>query len=106
LVHVNVPLTVDPGATVVGNADVAIMSALADTLVVDCARLFTALGSVVALPAVTATLTMPVEGAVKLAIQAIESPLGSGDDVGTAGKQLTVAPPGNPPIAHVAASAA
>src|SRR5260370_146964 len=86
LVHVNVPVTTEPGWAVAGNADVAVMSALADTLIVLCAELFTALGSVVVLPAVTVTLTAPDVGAVKLAVQTIELPLGSGEDVGTDGK--------------------
>jgi len=106
LVHVNVPLTVDPGMAVVGNADVAVMSALADTLVVESAVLFATFGSDVVLPAVTAALTVPDAGAVKLAVQAMELPLGSGEDAGTAGEQFTVAPLGNPAIEHVAASAA
>jgi hypothetical protein len=82
------------------------MSALPDTLVVNCAELFEAFGSVVVLPAVTVTLTAPDIGAVKLAVQAMTLPLGSGEDVGTDGKQFTIAPPDNPLIEHVAASAA
>jgi len=39
LVHVNVPLTVEPGEAVAGNADVSVTSALADTLIVASAEL-------------------------------------------------------------------
>jgi hypothetical protein len=106
LVHVNEPVTTAPGWAVVGNDDVAVMSALADTAVVELAELFAVFGSDVVLPAVTVKLTAPDRGAVKLAVQAIELPLGRGEDVGTDGKQFTLAPPGNPLIEHVAATAA
>jgi hypothetical protein len=106
LVQVNVPVTIEPGTAVAGNDAVAVMSALAGTLTVLCAELFTAFGSVVVVPAVTVTLTAPDVGPVKLAVQAMELPRGSGEDVGTAGKQFTVAPLGNPLTEHVAASAA
>ena len=64
LVQVKLPVTGLPAVAVLGKLTVEIMSADADTVVLYGAVLLLALGSFVALPAVTVPDTLPLAGAV------------------------------------------
>jgi hypothetical protein len=89
------PDSTEPMGTVV----TACMSAIGDTVVFCCARLFAGAGSIVLVEASAVTTTSPEAGTIKLTAHVIAAPTGKGLGVGD-GTQLTTEPNGKVSTAH------
>jgi hypothetical protein len=106
LVQVTVPLTVLPAGGLVGMPEmVATRSACGVMARLRLTLLLPGTGSGVLLPAVVAMVSVPEAGAVKVDVQVIDWPTGSGFGAGL-GAQVCVAPTGRPASAQVGAAAA
>lgn len=96
------PLTVTdcPDSTgPIGTVVTACMSAIGETVVFCCARLFEGTGSIVLAEAFAVTTTSPEAGTIKLTVHVMAAPTGKGLGVGD-GTQLTTAPNGEVSTAH------
>ena len=105
LVQVTVPVTTEPAGGLLGKPlMIACMSACGVMTIGLVSTLFDGFGSAVMLPAVVLMLSVPLAGAVNVLVQVIVALTAKGSGIGS-GRQLCVAPGGNPLNTHVGVAA-